>query len=151
MHSNAIIVQAAITIPIMLGLVVYTLIRWERTALHSLLAVLLTSVAVWLGGTSLKLGGGEEWVRLVGLHIEAVTVLFLAPLFLVTMGYFARSALFEQSLAPSIGLFAVSGVWADRSSGPRRSGRRWRTSLASPTAARYSFADRRRPSVAAPR
>jgi PAS domain S-box-containing protein len=107
-HLDPLVVQAAIAIPICLGLVLYTLIRWEWAALHGFLAALLTLVTLWLAGATMKVAADTEWVRLLGLYIESTTVLFMPPLLLTTMGYFARSPLFEQSNAPTISLFAVS-------------------------------------------
>jgi PAS domain-containing protein len=108
---NPIIVQAAVAIPISMGLALYTLIRWERATLHTQLALLLGSVTVWLAGMSLKIASDSEWLQLLGLDLEFTAVVYMPPLFLITMAYFARSPLFEQSIAPSIALFAISSFF----------------------------------------
>jgi len=108
---DPLVIQAAIAIPIALGLTIYTLLRWEGGVLHGLLAALLIAVSVWLGGSALKVASTSEGLRLVGLHLEWTSALLLPTLFLITMGYFARSSLFEQNLAPSIALLSVSGVF----------------------------------------
>lgn len=111
MSSDPTILQSAFTIPIAVGLVVYTLVRWDRRPLHLLLAALLTTVILWLGGSVLKLANGPLWLQLVGLDLEIGASIFMPPLLLITMGYFARSALFEDSHGPAVALFAVSSVF----------------------------------------
>ena len=109
MLSDPLIAQVALTIPVCLGLTIYTLLRWERATLHAMLVLLLMSVTVWLLGTALRVGASSDALRQTGLDIEIVSVLLMAPLFLITMGYFARSPSFEQSNAVSIALLSVSG------------------------------------------
>ncbi len=119
-HSDPTLIQAAIAIPIISGLVVYTLFRWDRSVLHLLLAALLTSVVLWLGGIVLKSSPGPLWLNDVGLDLEVGAIIFMPPLFLMTMAYFTRSPLFESSHGPSIAVFAVSSFflaayWTDES------------------------------------
>jgi PAS domain S-box-containing protein len=105
---DPIILQAAIAIPVSMALVVYALLRWDRMILNLLVAVLLSALIVWLVGLVMKLGGGPVWIREIGLDVEMSAVLFMPPVFLITMAYFARSSLFEETYAPSIALLVVS-------------------------------------------
>ena len=111
MSADPIFIQTALTIPMALGLVVYTLVRWDRSILHLFLAALLTGVILWLGGTVLKLSDGPDWLRLAGLDLEIGAIIFLPTLFLATMGHFARSAWFENTPASVLGLLSVSAVF----------------------------------------
>lgn len=108
MNSNALIIQASVAIPIALGLSLYTLIRRDRSALHLLMSALLGMVAIWLGAMVVKLTAEPLWLKLAAFHIEFFTTVYMAPLFLVMMGYFARTPIFEQSRAATISVFAVS-------------------------------------------
>jgi PAS domain S-box-containing protein len=108
---NPLIVQAGIAIPISFGLVVYTLLRWDRSTLHLMLAGLLTSVCTWLGAMVIKTIATTPWIRDAALDVEIGSVIFMPALFLITMALFARSALFETNQAPAISLVAVSALF----------------------------------------
>ena len=111
MSVDPVLLQGALAIPISTGLVVYTLVRWDRRILHGLLTALLTALTLWLAGTVLKLSAGPEWLRLAGLDVELVAVIFMPCLFMITMAHFARSPAFENSAAPSLALLTVSGMF----------------------------------------
>jgi PAS domain S-box-containing protein len=105
------LIQAAFAIPIISGLAAYTLFRWDRSILHLLLAAVLTSVVLWLGGMAIKLSPGPHWLANVGLDLEVGAIIFMPPLFMMTMAYFSRSTLFESSHGPAISVFAVSSLF----------------------------------------
>jgi len=109
--SDPILVQLAISIPITLGLVVYTLMRRDDSTLHSLLSALLASLAVWLIATALRIVGDSHTIQVLALHAELTSLMVMPPLFVVTMGYFARSPAFEQSRAASIAIFTVFALF----------------------------------------
>ena len=111
MSPDPTLVQAAFAIPIISGLAVYTLFRWDKSILHLLLAAVLTSIVLWLGGMALKLSPGPLWLSHIGLDLEVGAIIFMPPLFLVTMAYFARSTFFESSRGPAITVFAVSSLF----------------------------------------
>jgi len=118
LEHDPVILQSFVAIPVTLGLALYTLLRWERSALHVLLAALLVSLSLWLGGQTLKLAAETEWIRLIGLDLEMGAVIFMAPLFLIMMGYFARAAIFEEGVAPAVSLLTIGalfliGYWTD--------------------------------------
>ena len=98
MELEPMVVQGLISIPLTSGLVAYTLMRKDRSPLHSQLAVLLSLVVVWM--TCLVLGAvtsSESEVRRVAFHVETLTTAAMAPLFLITMGGLSRAPIFERS------------------------------------------------------
>jgi signal transduction histidine kinase len=109
--ANPVIVQAAVSIPITLGLVIYTLLRRERSTLHLLLAGTLFSAVVWLAGMVLRLVVEAPGLRLLGQDFEFLSVVLMPPLFVVTMGHLARSPHFERSHAATISLFAIFALF----------------------------------------
>ena len=95
MDSRSLVIQSAVVLPIIIGLIAYTLVRWERTPLNRMMALLLASIVPWLLGLVLKLGAADPaWQRL-GLYAEQLSVFVMPPLFLITMGHFARFRAFE--------------------------------------------------------
>ena len=100
---HAFVIQSAIAVPVILGMVLYTLTRWDRTPLHRMIVGLLASLIPWLVGIVLKLTAGDPDWRLFGLHLEQLAVIAMPPLFLLAMGQFARVA----ALEPGRPLFAV--------------------------------------------
>ncbi len=111
MDSNALIIQASVAIPISLGLSLYTLIRRDRSSLHLLISAILAMAAVWLGSMVIKLAAEPLWLKTIAFHAEFFTAIFMSPLFLVMMGYFARLAVFEQGRAAAISAFSVSAFF----------------------------------------
>ncbi len=103
MDPHAFVIQSAIAVPVILGLVLYTFTRWDRTPLHRMIVALLASLIPWLLGMVLKLAAGDPAWRLFGLHLEQLAVIAMPPLFLLTMGQFARLS----GLEPGRPLFAV--------------------------------------------
>ena len=106
------ILQGAIAIPITSGLVLYTLLRNDRSPLQVLVAATLAVAVVWMSalvaGTLVPIASPAR-ARSFGIEIFAIAA--VTPLFLVTMGRFARIPLFEYSRAAWISLGAVSGLF----------------------------------------
>lgn len=89
-ESQAFIVQCAIAVPIILGLVIYTVMRRDRSPLHRMMVLLLASIIPWIGGLLFKLVAADSTWRLIGLHAEQLAIFVMPPLFLVTMAHFSR-------------------------------------------------------------
>jgi PAS domain S-box-containing protein len=113
--AQALVIQCATVLPIILGLVVYTLVRWDRSPLHRMVALLLASIVPWLLGLVIKLGATDPVWRQVGFVAEQLAVFAMPPFFLVTMGHFARFRLFElgspvTTIALSLPVLAAFGL-----------------------------------------
>lgn len=103
MDVHVFLIQTAVGVPVILGLVAYTMMRWDRSPLHRLVFALLLSLVPWLVGIVLKLAARDPAWRLFGLHLEQLAVIAMPPLFLITMGQFARL----RALEPGRPLFSV--------------------------------------------
>ena len=112
MASTPLLIQLAISIPILVGLVIYTLMRRDRTPLHTLVGLLLGSLALWLGSLAVRTHAASLAIKSVALDAEVMSIVLMAPLFVVAMGYFARSPTFERSPAAAASIFSVFGIFA---------------------------------------
>lgn len=90
METRVFLIQCAIAVPIIVGLTIYVLVRWDRSPLHRMMVLLLASIAPWLGGQVLKMAATDPSWRLLGLHAEQLSCCWMGALFLLTMGQFAR-------------------------------------------------------------
>lgn len=111
MDPHPILVQSVFTVPMIAALVVYALLRRDRTRLHTLLAGLLASVAVWMVSLTVGVVASSPTLRSVALDVQFLTIAIMAPFFLVTMGHMARSPLFERSPAATIALFSIFALF----------------------------------------
>lgn len=103
------IAQAAIAIPVTAGLALYTLLRPDRTPLHVLMGATLGSVVLWMSALMVGLvADPAEDIRAIAFHFETLAIATMGPLFLTTIGRFARSPVFEKPLAAAVSLGAVS-------------------------------------------
>jgi PAS domain S-box-containing protein len=106
-ERDPILVQSAFAIPMTLGLVVYTLLRRDRSRLHLLLAALLGSVALWVASLAVGLAATAPALRSLALDVQFLSSALMPPLFVVTMGQLVRSPLFERSPAAAIALSSL--------------------------------------------
>lgn len=107
MGIDPLIVQAGVAIPVTVGLVAYTLVKFDRTPLHLLLVLLLSTLWPWLGAMVVKSVATDPLVRSAALDVEQVIVCFMAPLFLLTMGHFARLPVFENNSKVTVAVLAI--------------------------------------------
>ena len=111
MELDPIVVQAAFAVPLALGFSLYTLVRRNRTSLHTLAAVMVASLGCWMISLMMRRVSDAPAVREVALFLEFVTGAANAPLFVVIMGRFARHPSFEQARAATVGLAAVFALF----------------------------------------
>jgi signal transduction histidine kinase len=109
MHLDPVVVQASIAIPLALGFALYSASRRDRTPLHALAAGLVILLAVWIATLVLRRITHSDAVLGLCLQLELLTSLLMSPLFVVTMGYFARHPAFDQGRSATL---AISGVFA---------------------------------------
>ncbi len=107
MEAGVLITQVALSIPITVGLVVYTLARKDRSPLHSLLVTLLSAVALWLMAMATRVTAQTVETRTIALGVEILSSMVMPPVFAVTMGRFARISIFERSRAAHWALAAI--------------------------------------------
>src|SRR5688572_32161937 len=112
MHLGPIVLQAAIAIPLALGFALYSLSRRDRTRLHALAASLVLSLALWIAALVLRTASGSDAISALALRLELLISLVIAPLFVVTMGYFARHPAFDQGRAATLGFSAIFALLA---------------------------------------
>jgi signal transduction histidine kinase len=113
MQLDPIVVQASIAIPLALGFALYSFSRRDRTLLHSLAGALVLSLAAWTISLLLRRVGVTDWVASLCLQLELLSSLVMPPLFVVTMGHFARHPAFDQGRAATLGIsivFALFGL-----------------------------------------
>src|SRR5512134_1229457 len=103
MHLDPVVVQASISIPLALGFALYSVSRRDRSRLHTLAAALVFFLALWIAALLLRRISDSSVVAGLSLHLEHLTSLVIAPLFVVTMGYFARHPAFAQGRAATLG------------------------------------------------
>jgi PAS domain S-box-containing protein len=108
---DPIVVQASFVIPMDLAFVVYTLARRDRTQLHTLAAALVVSLACWMSALLMRRISSAPALGEVGLFFEFLLSSIMAPLFVVTMGRFARHPSFERARAATIGLTVVFALF----------------------------------------
>jgi PAS domain S-box-containing protein len=108
---DPIVVQASFAIPLQLAFVVYTLARRDRTSLHTLAAALVVSLACWMTSLLMRRISSAPTIDEVGLFLEYLTTSIMAPLFVVTMGRFARHPAFEQARAATIGVSVIFALF----------------------------------------
>lgn len=111
MELHPFVVQSAFSVPLTFGLVLYTLLRKDRTRLHYVLAGLLGSVCLWLLSATAGIIASDPRIRSAALDLQFLTIAFMAPYFLVAMGRMARLPLFERSRAATVGVFSISSVF----------------------------------------
>ena len=98
MQLEPIVVQGLFSIPVTSGLVAYTLMRKDRSPLHSQLAALLSLVVVGLACLVLgAITSSEGDLRRIAFHGEVLATAAMGPLFLITMGGLSRTPIFERS------------------------------------------------------
>jgi signal transduction histidine kinase len=107
MHLDPVVVQASITIPLALGFTLYSISRRDRSPLHPLAAGLVFCLALWIASLLLRRISDSSAMAELCLHLELLTSYVIAPLFVVTMGYFARHPAFEQGRAATLGFSAI--------------------------------------------
>jgi PAS domain S-box-containing protein len=112
MHLDPVVVQASISIPIALGFALYSLSRRDRSPLHALAAGMVVCLAVWIAALVLRAFSDSGALDAFSHRVELLTTLVIAPLFVVTMGYFARHPAFDQSRAATLGFSAVFALLA---------------------------------------
>jgi PAS domain S-box-containing protein len=106
-----VVLQAGFAVPVTAGLVLYTLLRHERSPLHLLIAATLATVVVWMSALLAGMLLPEpSFARRVAFDVEILGVALMPPLCVITMARIARSPVFEQGMAPALALFAVSGL-----------------------------------------
>jgi len=106
-HDHNFVIQCAIALPIIVGLIAYALTHWDRTPLHGMVLLLLVTLVPWLGALLVKhqAGGSSTWAA-VALDVEHVTITFMAAPFLIAMGHFARLRFLELG-RPLAGMLCV--------------------------------------------
>jgi signal transduction histidine kinase len=107
MHLDPVVVQASISIPLALGFSLYSVSRRDRSRLHALAAALVFFLALWITSLLLRRVSDASWILGLCLHLEHLSSLVIAPLFVVTMGYFARHPAFDQGRAATLAFSAV--------------------------------------------
>lgn len=107
-----IVVQASIAIPVILAVVLYILLRWERTPLHLLVVGLFITVPMWLTAVIVKLVAIDPAVRSAGLDVEMLALALMQPLFIVTMGHIARVRFLEEGWTALVALSVVPVFFA---------------------------------------
>lgn len=111
MDAQTLVIQCAVAAPLTLALALYTWLRSERSPLHRLLAATLFTVVLWMVAMLGRALATEPAGREAALFLEQLSIVLMPPLFTVTMGYFARIAVFEQGRAAWISLFSVFGLF----------------------------------------
>lgn len=112
MELDPLILQVCIAIPVTIGLVIYTLMKFDRTPLHLLLVLLLSTLWPWLGALVVKSAAVDPAIRSVALDVEQLVVCFMPALFLLTMGHFARLSAFESGRAMTFGILSIPVLFA---------------------------------------
>jgi len=107
MDLDPVVVQASISIPLALGFALYSVSRRDRSRLHALAAALVSSLALWIASLLLRRISDSSAIAELCLQLELLSSLVIAPLFVVTMGYFARHAAFDQGRAAALGFSAI--------------------------------------------
>jgi PAS domain S-box-containing protein len=110
MQVDPIAVQASIAIPLALGFALYSLSRRDRTLLHALAAALVLALALWTLCLLLRSIGASDWIAALCLRLELASSLVMPPLFVVTMGHFARHPAFDQGRAATLGVSTIFGL-----------------------------------------
>jgi PAS domain S-box-containing protein len=109
--AQTLVIQCAVAAPLTFALSLYTWLRSDRSSLHRLLAATLLSVVLWMGALLGRSLASEPAAREWALHLEQLAIALMPPLFTVTMGFFARISLFEQSRAAAISLFSIFALF----------------------------------------
>jgi PAS domain S-box-containing protein len=104
---DPLILQAGIAIPVTIGLVLYTLMRFDRTPLHLLLVLLLSSLWPWLAAQVVKGVSVDPAIQSLALDVEQLSACLMPALFLLTMGYFARLPMFEAGRSLTVGILSI--------------------------------------------
>jgi PAS domain S-box-containing protein len=112
MHLDPIVVQASISIPLALGFALYSVSRRDRTPLHALAAGLVFFLGLWVSSLLLRRVSASETITDLSLRLEHLSSLAMAPLFVVTMGYFARHPAFVEGRAATLSFSAVFALLA---------------------------------------
>jgi hypothetical protein len=107
MHPDPVVVQASISIPLALCFVLYSVSRRDRTPLHSLAAGLVFFLGLWITALVLRRIDGSGAIGDLSLRLEQLSSVVIAPVFVVTMGYFARHPAFVQGRAATLGFSAI--------------------------------------------
>jgi PAS domain S-box-containing protein len=107
MHLDPVVVQASISIPLALCFALYSVSRRDRTPLHALAAGLVFFLGLWITSLLLRRISASEAIADLSLRLEHLTSLVIAPLFVVTMGYFARHPAFDQGRAATLAFSAI--------------------------------------------
>jgi signal transduction histidine kinase len=107
MQLDPIVVQTSIAIPLAIGFALYSLARRDRSLLHSLSGALVIALVVWTMSLLLRRIGASPALAAFYLQIELLSSLVMSPLFVVTMGHFARHPAFDQGRAATLGTCAV--------------------------------------------
>jgi signal transduction histidine kinase len=112
MHLDPIVVQASISIPLALGFSLYSAARRDRSPLHALAGGLVFALALWMATLLVRRISGSDGIATLCMRLEHLTSLVIAPLFVVTMGYFARHPAFDQARAATLAFSSVFALFA---------------------------------------